>query len=70
MFFLFSKGECRFVCGQTKCNAEWPFEEVYKMALLTNKEREYFEKKLFCNAAKDFWDVKAVSISITLFSNC
>ena len=51
---------CRFVCG--KCDGEWSFEEVSKMALLTPEEVEEFEKKLFINAARDLLDVKEVSI--------
>ncbi|XP_051285273.1 uncharacterized protein LOC127379558 [Dicentrarchus labrax] len=55
---LLDKGECRFVCGQPGCNVEWAFEEVCKMALLSPEELEYFEKKIFSNAAKDYLDVK------------
>lgn len=33
------------------------------MALLTPKEKEHFEKKLFNNAAKDYLAVKQVSIT-------
>ncbi|KAI3376348.1 hypothetical protein L3Q82_016832 [Scortum barcoo] len=53
------EGESKFVCGQTGCDVEWPFDEVCKMALLTPEEIEDFEKKVFNNAAKDFFDVKA-----------
>ncbi|XP_037615278.1 probable E3 ubiquitin-protein ligase RNF144A-A [Sebastes umbrosus] len=56
---LLDEGRCKFVCGQTGCDVEWPFEEVRKMALLTPEEIEYFEKILFSNAAKDYLDVKA-----------
>ncbi|XP_051285274.1 uncharacterized protein LOC127379560 [Dicentrarchus labrax] len=55
---LLDKGECRFVCGQTGCDVEWPFEEVCKMALLTPKEVKYFEKQLFSRAARDYLDAK------------
>ncbi|XP_045897790.1 probable E3 ubiquitin-protein ligase RNF144A-A [Micropterus dolomieu] len=55
---LLDQGECRFVCGQTDCHVEWPFEEVCKMALLTKEEMEYFEKTLFSNVAQDYLDVK------------
>ncbi|XP_031707204.1 probable E3 ubiquitin-protein ligase RNF144A-A [Anarrhichthys ocellatus] len=51
------KGGCEFVCGQTGCDVEWPFEEVCKMALLTPEEIEEFNKKIFENA-KDFLDIK------------
>ncbi|XP_051285268.1 uncharacterized protein LOC127379554 isoform X2 [Dicentrarchus labrax] len=49
---------CRWLLDQTDCNVEWPFEEVCKMALLSPEELEYFEKKIFNNAAKDYLDVK------------
>lgn len=59
----FSKGECGFVCGLPDCDAEWSFEVVCKMALLSPEEVEEFEKKIFSNAARSYLDVKAVSIS-------
>ncbi|XP_030287815.1 E3 ubiquitin-protein ligase arih1l-like isoform X2 [Sparus aurata] len=46
---LLDQGKWRFVCGH--CDAEWSFEEVRKMALLTPEEVEEFEKKTFVNAA-------------------
>ncbi|KAF1380688.1 hypothetical protein PFLUV_G00166470 [Perca fluviatilis] len=45
------EGKCRFECGV--CDVKWPFEEVCKMALLTPEEINYFEKKMFSNAARD-----------------
>ncbi|XP_059211524.1 E3 ubiquitin-protein ligase RNF19B-like [Centropristis striata] len=51
------KGKGRFVCGH--CKAEWPYEEVRKMALLTPEEMEYFEKKMYDYAAKNYLDVKS-----------
>ncbi|KAM8746974.1 E3 ubiquitin-protein ligase arih1l-like [Acanthopagrus schlegelii] len=53
---LEDEGVCRFECG--KCDAEWSFEEVSKMALLTPEEVGEFERKLFINAARDLLDVK------------
>uniref|UniRef100_A0A8C4E5B7 RING-type domain-containing protein n=1 Tax=Dicentrarchus labrax TaxID=13489 RepID=A0A8C4E5B7_DICLA len=47
---LLDKGECRFVCGQPRCDVEWPFEEVCKMALLSPEEKKHFEQKMFNNA--------------------
>ncbi|XP_067436811.1 uncharacterized protein [Thunnus thynnus] len=47
---LLDQGESRFVCGQTDCDAEWSFEEVRKMALLTPEEMREFEKKMFNNS--------------------
>ncbi|XP_068164553.1 uncharacterized protein [Antennarius striatus] len=52
------QGEFRFVCGQTGCDVEWPFEEVCKMALLTPEEIEYFEKKIFQNTATCRMEIK------------
>ena len=64
MFFFdcLLKGKSEFVCGQTNCNVEWSFDEVSKMALLTPEEVEEFEKKIFSNAAKNFLDIKQVSV--------
>ncbi|XP_030609171.1 uncharacterized protein LOC115796848 [Archocentrus centrarchus] len=59
---LLDQGESRFVCGRAGCNAEWSYEEVCKMALLTPEEKEYFENKMFSSAAKDYLDVKAGSV--------
>ncbi|XP_041840368.1 E3 ubiquitin-protein ligase RNF19A-like [Melanotaenia boesemani] len=55
---LLEKGESKFVCGQYGCDAEWPYVEVRKMALLTPEEREYFEKTMALNAMKVYFDVK------------
>ncbi|XP_047456791.1 probable E3 ubiquitin-protein ligase ARI7 [Mugil cephalus] len=57
--YLLDKGESSFVCGQTGCNAVWPFDEVCKMALLTPEEIHYFEDTLFHRVAKDYLDVKS-----------
>ncbi|KAM8746774.1 E3 ubiquitin-protein ligase arih1l-like [Acanthopagrus schlegelii] len=51
---LNEEGKWRFVCGQTNCDAEWSFEEVRKMALLTPEEVDEFEKKMFINARPIF----------------
>ncbi|XP_023153676.2 probable E3 ubiquitin-protein ligase RNF144A-A [Amphiprion ocellaris] len=55
---LVDQGESTFVCGQTGCDVEWSFEEVCKMALLTDEEVKYFENKMFSNS-KDLLDVKS-----------
>uniref|UniRef100_A0A669BQH2 RING-type domain-containing protein n=1 Tax=Oreochromis niloticus TaxID=8128 RepID=A0A669BQH2_ORENI len=46
------KGESRFVCGGSGCGAEWTFAEVCKMALLDPQERQYFQKTMEFNAAR------------------
>ncbi|XP_063751696.1 E3 ubiquitin-protein ligase ARIH2-like isoform X2 [Eleginops maclovinus] len=56
---LLSQGEIGFVCGQPDCNVEWTYDEVWKMALLTPEEMEYFDKKMFSRAAKEFLDFKS-----------
>ncbi|XP_028285150.1 uncharacterized protein LOC114450908 isoform X2 [Parambassis ranga] len=55
---LLDKGERKFYCGQNKCDEEWSYQEVCKMALLTSDERKYFENKLFSNT-KEKLDVKS-----------
>ena len=50
------------MCGQHGCDVEWPYDEVWKMALLTPEEMENFERKMFSRAAKEYLDVKSVSI--------
>uniref|UniRef100_A0A3B3U578 Probable protein ariadne-2 n=1 Tax=Poecilia latipinna TaxID=48699 RepID=A0A3B3U578_9TELE len=47
---LLKQGKSRFVCGQSGCNAEWPYQEVCKMALLTPEERKNFETTMALNA--------------------
>ncbi|XP_026208891.1 probable E3 ubiquitin-protein ligase RNF144A [Anabas testudineus] len=51
---LLNQGKSRFVCGQSGCNAEWSYEEVCKMALLTPEEMQLFEKTMTSNAARSF----------------
>ncbi|XP_067436810.1 probable E3 ubiquitin-protein ligase RNF144A-A isoform X1 [Thunnus thynnus] len=55
---LLDQGESRFVCGQTRCNVEWSFEEVCEMALLTPEEMDDFEKKMISNS-KEYFYVKS-----------
>ncbi|XP_059211513.1 uncharacterized protein LOC131990131 [Centropristis striata] len=54
--WLLDQDKGRFVCGH--CKAEWPYEEVRKMALLTPEEKAYFEKKMF-QFSKNNLDVKS-----------
>ncbi|XP_049922555.1 uncharacterized protein LOC126403807 isoform X1 [Epinephelus moara] len=56
---LLDEGECRFVCGLPRCDVEWTYEEVRKMALLTSEEMDYFEMKMFSNY-KHHLDAKSV----------
>ncbi|XP_071397113.1 probable E3 ubiquitin-protein ligase RNF144A-A isoform X1 [Centroberyx affinis] len=63
--WLLDQGESRFVCPASKkgtdkrCDAEWPYKEVRKMALLTTEEMKYFEENLAHNAARDDRDTKS-----------
>ncbi|XP_020789201.2 uncharacterized protein LOC110168130 [Boleophthalmus pectinirostris] len=43
------QGNTSFECGV--CSTVWPFDEVRKMALLTEEEKDAFEDALFCNFA-------------------
>uniref|UniRef100_A0AAV2KRY1 IBR domain-containing protein n=1 Tax=Knipowitschia caucasica TaxID=637954 RepID=A0AAV2KRY1_KNICA len=53
------EGSMKFVCGLPNCDAEWTYEEVCKMALLTQEENTYFENKLFRNSINVTQDVKS-----------
>nr|XP_020444980.1 E3 ubiquitin-protein ligase ARIH2-like [Monopterus albus] len=57
--FSFQDRASRFVCGQSGCNVEWPYEEVCKMALLTPEEMREFEIKLASNAASCYLSIKS-----------
>ncbi|XP_062300436.1 uncharacterized protein LOC134005529 [Scomber scombrus] len=67
---LLDQGKSRFVCGQADCNAEWSFEEVRKMALLTPEEMKEFQKKMFnnskdcpgCNSSVERADLNNLSV--------
>ncbi|KAK7898179.1 hypothetical protein WMY93_019032 [Mugilogobius chulae] len=43
------QGSISFVCGV--CDAEWSFEDVCKMALLSDEEKDRFEQEMFRNKA-------------------
>ena len=63
---MYFQKQHRFVCGTSKCDVEWSFEEVRKMALLTPEEVKEFEDKMFRNAAKQHLGIREVSICIAL----
>lgn len=56
------KGKSTFVCGQSGCDAVWPYQEVCKMALLTPEEMKSFETTMAQNAAARNLNAKFVSI--------
>ena len=61
------KGICKFTCPverqntKKKCDVEWPYTEVRRMALLTPEEKVDFEQKLARLASGEYCDVKHVS---------
>ncbi|XP_067850797.1 potential E3 ubiquitin-protein ligase ariadne-2-like [Heptranchias perlo] len=61
---LLSQGNYRFTCPATKagtvgkCGKEWSYPEVRRMALLTDKEREYFEETAAVLASAEYCILK------------
>uniref|UniRef100_A0A672F9X9 E3 ubiquitin-protein ligase RNF19A-like n=1 Tax=Salarias fasciatus TaxID=181472 RepID=A0A672F9X9_SALFA len=52
------QGQRFFVCGMPDCDAQWSFEEVRQMALLTPEEIRYFENKISENT-RDCFNTKS-----------
>ncbi|XP_036943968.1 uncharacterized protein LOC119013492 isoform X1 [Acanthopagrus latus] len=59
---LLDQRQSRFVCGV--CDADWSFQEVRKMALLTPEEVKEFEEKKLRNAAKRSLSIREGSLEI------
>lgn len=62
---LLDDGKHKFTCpalviglGNKKCDKEWDYSEVRRLALLTGSEKNYFEEKLNHNFAKLSIDLK------------
>lgn len=62
---LVDQGQFKFKCpalkeGTTnkKCNQEWPYQEVRRLAVLTAEEMEYFEENLARLAAATYFEYK------------
>ncbi|KAL3046313.1 hypothetical protein OYC64_004344 [Pagothenia borchgrevinki] len=58
------KGKFKFKCpalkdGSKRCDKEWPYQEVRKMALLTAEERRDFEEKIVNLAAIQYCEFEA-----------
>lgn len=43
------------------CNAEWPYQEVRRLAVLTAEEMQYFEESIARLSAVEYCDFKSVS---------
>ncbi|KAG7462165.1 hypothetical protein MATL_G00199540 [Megalops atlanticus] len=62
---LLDQGQHRFYCpalkeGTTqKCEAEWTYQEVRKLALLNTQEQQYFEETLAALAAAEYCEFKS-----------
>lgn len=61
--FFKIQGKSTFVCG--KCDKEWRYTEVRKMALLNSEEMEYFEKTMATNTSKNEFHSKSVSTGLS-----
>lgn len=44
-----------------KCGAEWSYQEVRRLAVLTTEEMEHFEKTMAALAAATYCEYKSVS---------
>lgn len=65
-FILFFQGQYKFHCpaithGTVKCNAEWPYLEVRKLAVLSDSEQAHFEENMALMAASEYCEFKSVS---------
>ncbi|XP_048827015.1 uncharacterized protein DDB_G0292642-like [Brienomyrus brachyistius] len=62
---LIDQGQYKFTCpalkdgGNQKCGKEWPYQEVRKLALLTDSEQRYFEETMATLAAANFHEYKS-----------
>ncbi|CAL8327577.1 unnamed protein product [Lota lota] len=62
--YLLAQGQYTFKCpalqpGGTRCDAEWSYREIRRLALLTVEEMEHFEKELAHLAVANTLDIKA-----------
>lgn len=61
------QGQYKFLCPALKegtlkkCGAQWTYQEVRRLAVLTTEEMEHFEETLACLAAATYCEFKAVS---------
>ncbi len=63
----YSQGQHKFLCPALKegtlqrCNAEWPYVEVRRLAVLTQEEQCHFEETMAVLAAAEYCEHKTVS---------
>ncbi|XP_037613934.1 uncharacterized protein DDB_G0292642-like [Sebastes umbrosus] len=61
---LLKEGQYKFKCPASKdgtegkCNKEWSYQEVHRLALLTAEERQYFEENIARLAATEYCELK------------
>ncbi|XP_046870036.1 probable E3 ubiquitin-protein ligase ARI5 [Hypomesus transpacificus] len=62
---LLDQGQYKFLCPALKegtlkkCGAQWTYQEVRRLAVLTTEEMEHFEETLACLAAATYCEFKA-----------
>ncbi|KAJ8008440.1 hypothetical protein DPEC_G00104840 [Dallia pectoralis] len=62
---LLDQGQLKFLCPglkpntTMKCGAEWSYQEVRRLAVLTTEEMEHFEKTLAAAAAATYCEYKS-----------
>ncbi|KAK2906484.1 hypothetical protein Q8A67_005469 [Cirrhinus molitorella] len=61
---LLDQGQYKFSCpaithGTEKCNAEWPYLEVRKLAVLSDSEQAHFEENMALMAASEYCEFKS-----------
>ncbi|XP_072553628.1 E3 ubiquitin-protein ligase DDB_G0292642-like [Paramormyrops kingsleyae] len=62
---LLDKGQYKFMCPALKdgtieqCGTEWSYQEVRKLALLTDSEQRHFEETMAALAAAEFCEYKS-----------
>lgn len=70
---LLSQGQYKFMCPALKngtlqkCDAEWSYQEVRRLAALTIEEMQHFEKTMAALAAAIYCEYKSVSVSLFKF---
>ncbi|XP_028973757.1 uncharacterized protein DDB_G0292642-like isoform X2 [Esox lucius] len=61
--YLLSQGQYKFICpaliGKRKCDVEWSYQEVRRLAALTALEMQQFEETMSTLASTKLFDVKS-----------
>lgn len=69
--FIF-QGQYRFKCPALikgtlqRCDKEWPYQEVRRLAVLTAKEMQHFEESIALLSAIEYCEYKTVSVLLLL----